>query len=140
MAALAQVLQLIGGWIAPLIIFFVKRQSRFVSFHALQVLLFEIVWIFVTMPVMGIVFVTFLLGFSFGGLQADHGSKTLPPLFFVLLAVVWLGFILVWFVKLALAIVYGIKAGRGEWAEYPLLGRVARKILNIGPAGTFIPS
>lgn len=140
MAALAQVLQLIGGWIAPLIIFFLKRQSRFVSFHALQVLLFEIVWIFVTMLVMGVVFVSVVLGFSYGWLPADHGSKTLPPFFFVFFAVFWLGFILVWFAKLSLAIVYGIKAGRGEWAEYPVLGRIARKILNIGPAGAFITS
>jgi hypothetical protein len=30
MAVLAHVLQLVGGWIAPLIIFFIKRESRFV--------------------------------------------------------------------------------------------------------------
>ncbi len=36
MGTLAHVLQLVGGWIAPLVIFLVKRNSRFVSFHALQ--------------------------------------------------------------------------------------------------------
>ena len=41
--------KLVGGWIAPLVIFLVKRQSRFVSFHALQVLLFEGVVILLTM-------------------------------------------------------------------------------------------
>src|SRR5580704_17545146 len=41
MGTLAHVLQLVGGWIAPLIIFLVKRDSRFVSFHALQVLLLQ---------------------------------------------------------------------------------------------------
>jgi hypothetical protein len=34
MAVLAHVLQLVGGWIAPLIIFFAKRQSRFGSLAA----------------------------------------------------------------------------------------------------------
>jgi uncharacterized membrane protein len=34
-----------------------------------------------------------------------------------------------------LAIVYGIKAGRGEWAQYPVLGALARKMLRIGPNG-----
>jgi uncharacterized membrane protein len=44
-----------------------------------------------------------------------------------------------WVVVLILAIVYGIKAGRGEWAEYPVLGRLARKILKIGPDGVPLP-
>jgi len=43
MAVLANALQMVGGWIGPLIIFFAKRQSRFVSFHALQALLLQAV-------------------------------------------------------------------------------------------------
>ena len=43
MATMAHVLQLVGWWIAPLVIFAVKRQSKFVSFHALQALLLQIV-------------------------------------------------------------------------------------------------
>jgi uncharacterized membrane protein len=34
MAVLAHALQVVGWWIAPLIIFVLKRQSRFVAFHA----------------------------------------------------------------------------------------------------------
>jgi uncharacterized membrane protein len=134
MAVLAHILQLVGGWIAPLVIFFVKRQSRFVSFHALQVLLFEALCILFTMLVMGGVFAGILLGIAAGNLPAEHGSR-LPPLFFTFFVVFWLGFVLLWFLRLLLAIVYGVRAGRGEWAEYPVLGRLARKILNIGPGG-----
>jgi uncharacterized membrane protein len=43
MAVRAHALQLMGGWIAPLVIFFVKRQSRCVSFHALQVLFLQLI-------------------------------------------------------------------------------------------------
>ena len=35
MAILAHVLQIVGWWIAPLIIFLLKRDSKFTSFHAL---------------------------------------------------------------------------------------------------------
>jgi hypothetical protein len=35
MATLAHVLQMVGWWIAPLVIFLTHRKSRFVSFHAL---------------------------------------------------------------------------------------------------------
>jgi hypothetical protein len=34
---------------------------------------------------------------------------------------------------LIIAVLYAIKAGRGEWADYPLLGKLARKILKMGP-------
>ncbi len=135
MAVLAQVLQLIGGWIAPLVIFLVKRQSRFVSFHALQVLLFEILCVALTMLVMGAVFVGVILSITFGSFPLEHGAHNVPPLFLAVFAAFWLAFVLIWFVKLLLAIVYGVKAGQGEWAEYPVLGRYARKILNLEPGG-----
>jgi uncharacterized membrane protein len=44
MATLAHALQVVGWWIAPLIIFLIHRKSRFVSFHALQALLLQIVY------------------------------------------------------------------------------------------------
>jgi uncharacterized membrane protein len=138
MATLAHVLQLLGGWIAPLVIFFVKRQSRFVTFHALQVLLFEGVCLVFTMFVMAGIFIAIALGVGFGGFSSPRPSSAPPVLFFAFFGVFWLGFIVLWFGKLLLAIIYGIKAGRGEWSEYPLLGRLARRILNIGPSGTLI--
>ena len=45
MAILAHVLQIVGLWIAPLIIFVVKRESKFVSFHALQALLLQVLYL-----------------------------------------------------------------------------------------------
>jgi hypothetical protein len=60
MAILAHVLQLVGWWIAPLVIFLVKRESRFTSFHALQALLLQMIQVIFTVSFMvlwlGIVF------------------------------------------------------------------------------------
>jgi len=56
MGTLAHVLQLVGGWIAPLVIFLVKRNSRFVSFHALQALLLQGLYFVLMMVVMGAFF------------------------------------------------------------------------------------
>lgn len=134
MAVLAHVLQLVGGWIAPLVIFLIRRQSRFVSFHALQVLLFEALCILFTMLVMGGIFISILWRLSLGDLP-QHGSRAFPPFFFVFFVVVWLVIMMTWVLRLLLAIIYGIKAGKGEWAEYPVLGGLARKILGIGPGG-----
>jgi hypothetical protein len=138
MAVLAHVLQLIGGWIAPLIIFLIKRQSRFVSFHALQVLLFEGVVFVLTMIGMMIVFAAVGISFALSGFQ--HRPSGPPVFFFLFFGIFWLGMMGAWVVKLILAIVYGVKAGRGEWSEYPLLGKWARNILHIGPGGAEIGS
>ena len=81
MAVLAQVLQLLGGWIAPLIIFFVKRQSRFITFHALQVLLFEGVCIFLSMLAMFALFVSMALGIALGGFPPSILRLLLRPSF-----------------------------------------------------------
>lgn len=132
MATLAHILQVVGWWVAPLVIFLLKRESRFVSFHALQALLLQIAYMFLTFMFMGLWFVFFFV--MMAQHPATHGAP--PPAMFILFPLVWLGFIAAWTLMLVIAIVYAIKAGRGEWAEYPVLGRLSRKILKIGPGGT----
>ncbi len=128
MATLAHVLQLVGGFIGPLVIFLIRRESRFVSFHALQVLFLQILNILLNM-----VFMVALFGLMFGNMAAHGGpSHGGPPMvFFLVFPFFWLFMMLAWIGILALAIVFGIKAGRGEWANYPLLGNLARRVLNI---------
>jgi uncharacterized membrane protein len=41
-----------------------------------------------------------------------------------------------WITVFIIVIVYAVKANRGEWAEYPVLGRLARRLLKIGPGGS----
>jgi len=135
MALLAHVLQLIGWWIAPLIIFLLKRESRFVSFHALQDLLLQICHVIVAIGALVLWMVFIFSNIAHQGM--GHGSPP-PPMFFVFFPLIWLVFIGFWMVVLVVAIVYGIKAGRGEWAEYPVLGGIARNFLKIGPGGSAI--
>lgn len=131
MATLAHVLQVVGWWIAPLIIFLVKRESKFVSFHALQALLLQGVYVLLTVVCMVLWFGTFFLT-----LATHTGTNAPPPpAFFVLFPLVWLSFMGMWVAMLVVAIVYGIKAGRGEWANYPVLGSLSRRILKINSGG-----
>jgi uncharacterized membrane protein len=135
MATLAHILQLVGAWIAPVIILLIKRQSRFVAFHALQAVLLQIAY----MVFFGVLafawFSSFLLT-----MVSHAGAKGSPPppAFFIIFALVMLASAGLWIAMLVVAIVYSIKAGRGEWAEYPWLGRLARKILKIGPGGAVL--
>ncbi|HWS17692.1 MAG TPA: DUF4870 domain-containing protein [Candidatus Elarobacter sp.] len=130
MATLAHVLQLIGSWIAPLIIFLIRRQSRFVSFHALQALLLQIIHTIIVIVLMMLWFVTVFTTI----LQQTHGRPPVfPPMMFLLMPLVWLGFMAMWVGTLVIAIMYALKAGRGEWADYPVLGKLARKMLKMDP-------
>ncbi|MBZ5614442.1 MAG: DUF4870 domain-containing protein [Acidobacteriia bacterium] len=127
MATLAHALQVVGWWIAPLIIFLVQRKSRFVSFHALQALLLQIAYLIVMMGFMVLWFAAF-----FGIMVHQHGSDNAPPpAFFIMVPFIWLGFMGMFATVLVIAIVYAIKAGRGEWANYPVLGKIARRILKM---------
>ncbi len=127
-ATLAHALQVVGWWIAPLIIFLLHRRSRFVSFHALQALLWQGCLI--------IFYACFMVGwmafiFSFAFRQAQGGTPAPPPPgLFIWLPLMWLGFMAIWVFTLVLAIVYAVKAGRGEWANYPVLGGLSRRILK----------
>jgi uncharacterized membrane protein len=134
MGTLAHVLQLVGGFIAPLIIFLVKRDSRFVSFHALQALLLQALYFLVVILMMGAIFAAVIAGVAFHQ-PAAVGHNSLSPAFVILFPVIWLGMMGWWIFILIVAVVYGIKAGRGEWAQYPVLGKLARRILKTGPRG-----
>ena len=127
MATLAHALQVVGWWIAPLIIFLVQRKSRFVSFHALQALLLQIANLIL---MAGFMVLWFVLIFA---MIANQGAdKNAPPVaLLIVMPIAWLGFMGMWILVLVIAIVYAIKAGRGEWANYPLIGRIARRILKM---------
>lgn len=134
-AVLAHALQVVGWWIAPLIIFLVKLQSRFVSFHALQALLFQVLFAICWVGLMAAFFAVAMI--SVFQQQPTHSNA--PPLgIFIIMPLVWLVGMGGWVAVILLSILYSIKAGRGEWAEYPLLGKRARKILKIHPGGTSV--
>ena len=71
MAVLAHVLQLVGSWIAPLVIFLLRPNSKFVRFHALQALLLQLLFLLFWGCVM-VAYFAFL--FAFVG-RIQHGSK-----------------------------------------------------------------
>jgi len=127
MATLAHSLQVVGWWIAPLVIFLMNRKSRFVSFHALQALLLQIANLIVMAGFMVLWFVMI-----FATIAHQSADKNAPPIaLFVLMPIVWLGFMGMWITVLVMAIVYAIKAGRAEWANYPLIGKIARRLLKM---------
>ena len=125
-ALLAHVLGIFLGFMAPLVIFLIKRESKFVSFHALQSLVWHIIYLIVVFA--GLFFFVLSLIATVG--SAHAGRTEAPLLFFGMFAFIWLFAAGGWLVNLLLGVVYGIKASKGEWAQIPLIGgRILRKTI-----------
>jgi uncharacterized membrane protein len=126
-ATLAHALQVIGGWIAPLIIFLVQGKSKFVRFHALQALFLQLVVLVLWMV---IAMLWFAMIFAAIAQQVPHPGT--PPLGIIFLfPLIWLVGMGMWVAVIVIAVLYAIRAGRGEWADYPIIGNWVRHILHI---------
>ena len=124
-ASLAHFLQLVTWFIGPLVIYFLKRDSRFVAFHAMQAVLLQVAYtFFVLLSVM--VFAVGLIA----TLPAGSGSTDSPPGILIFFPLMWLLIMGGWVLMLYLSISVGIKAARAHWATYPLLGGWARSIVG----------
>jgi uncharacterized Tic20 family protein len=126
LACLAHVLQIVGWIIAPLIIFAIRRGSKFVSFHALQALLLQLCYMVVV-----IVCMLGFLGSILASVFLSQGKSDPPVAVFIVAPLLWATMMLLWVTTILAAIIYGIKANRGEWARYPLIGRWAWRILHL---------
>jgi hypothetical protein len=127
LALLAHVLQLITWWTGPLVIYLVKRESRFVSFHALQAMIYQ-GFVFAANMLTVALWFALIIGGELLGAASGTASRAAPTAFLVGFGLVWLS---TWALALVLGIVYGIKASRGEWAAYPIIGRWARRLAGI---------
>jgi uncharacterized Tic20 family protein len=130
MAMLSHLLMIFAGFIPPLVIYLVKKDSKFVAFHAMQGLLWHV-----------LTFILYMIGFAGMMLsmfltlprvaQKSDVANPFPVTFFSFFAIFWIFFFGMWMANLILGIVYCIKANHGEWAEYPLFGRLARRIVGV---------
>ena len=125
-AMLAPLLMIFTTFIGPLVLYLVKRESRFVAFHSLQALIFQAVYtVFSVFLMFGwFIFIAIMMA----GQSAEHNSKA-PVGIFILMGFFWLAWFVVWAINFILGIIYTIKAANGEWAGFPLIGRWVRRVV-----------
>jgi uncharacterized protein len=100
----------VGEYIAPLVIYLVyKDRSRFVAFHALQALFFQLLALAVTIALM-----------LFSVVTLGCGILLAAPLAIALAIAV-----------LVYTIIAAIQANNGVWYELPIVGRWARNTLQL---------
>jgi len=114
-AILAYLLGLLGG----LIFFFIEKNSRFVKFHAMQSILFNVV--------VGVVAIVLTIVVTILTLVISSISSSLGFIVSMLSLVFWLGFGLVIIIT---AILLLIKAFQGQMFKLPIIGNMAEKFAS----------
>jgi uncharacterized Tic20 family protein len=102
MAFLAHLLQVFTGFIAPLVIFCVKQDSRFVKFHALQSLIWQLCYMAVFFCGMMIFFFSIFV-LAFHAASGGHTPDPPPPTFIFFFPFLWLFWLLGWVANVVLA-------------------------------------
>jgi uncharacterized Tic20 family protein len=125
---LAHVLQIFSWLIGPAIVFLVRRDSKFVRYHALQVLFFQLLMILVWGASVLAIIAGVLAALAHRSEASFPSALALPLL---ALFVFWGGAALTWILNLVLGIVYGLRANNGEWAGYPGIKYLAARVAGV---------
>lgn len=114
-----------GSFVVPLIVFLFKRDSRFVSFHALQALIAQLIFIAVWFLMFAGFFA--IMFASIPVQSVDKSAPQQPPAAFMFFPVIWLGMMGFWGITWLFALVFSYLAYDGRWSRYPLIGRLAER-------------
>lgn len=124
MALMAHLLQIFTGFFGPLVIYFLRRQSRFVAFHSLQAVFWQLLVTAVTFVGVLLILVTILVGSPQGSGPPSGGVLAVFVVF-------WLAMVGLSLLNLVVAVYFTVKASKGEWAENPLVAGWARRAAGI---------
>jgi uncharacterized Tic20 family protein len=122
MLAMLNYILSIFGWIGPLVIWLVKRESKFISFHALQILFWHGIYFVLSLVAMIFFMISMFVS------AAAHAGRGEPPVFFFVMFPLFWG---AWLVNLIIGIVFAIKAKHGEWTRLPVVGKWARRATGL---------
>jgi len=82
--------------------------------------------------VLWMLFAVLWFAMIFASIAQQIPHPTSPPLgLLVVFPLFWLFGMGMWVAVLVVAVLFAIRAGRGEWAEYPVIGQWVRHILHI---------
>ena len=113
---IAALLSYVFGWLSGLIFFLIEKDSRLVRFHAMQSLLFNVVFAVIAIALWIVLFVVFLV--------ASQISGALTTLLSLVSILVWVVFTIAILVGWVMCLV---KAFQGQYFKLPVIGNLAEK-------------
>ena len=113
-------------WIVGLIFFIMEKENRFIRFHALQSILYGVVWI---VAVFVLAIVNIIIGVIFGVVASAAGDAGafVGMIVWLISMFIWLVFPLVYLGTLILA---AVKAYQGKTFKLPIIGNMAERMVN----------
>ena len=113
---IAALLSYVFGWVSGLIFFLIEKDSRLVRFHAMQSLLFNVLFAVIAIVLWIGLFVVFLIAS-----QVSGALTTLLSLVSILVwGVLFIAILIGWVMCL-------IKAFQGQYFKLPVIGNLAEK-------------
>ena len=113
---IAALLSYVFGWLSGLIFFLIEKDSRLVRFHAMQSLLFNVLFGVLAIALWVVLFIGFMVASQISG-----ALTTLLSLASVLLWVVlFIAIVIGWILCL-------VKAFQGQYFKLPVIGNFAEK-------------
>jgi uncharacterized membrane protein len=113
-------------WIVGLIFFIMEKENRFIRFHALQSILYGVLWI-VAVIVLSIVNVVIAIVFGVVASAAGDAGALVGMIVWLISMFIWLVFPLVYLGTLILA---AVKAYQGKTFKLPIIGNMAERMVN----------
>ena len=126
-AGLAHALMMSTWWVGPLIIYFAKKDSRFVRFHAMQALLWQIIFSALHFLVFGAFFAVVMTSIIASEGKPPNPNQ-FPAVIFLTMPFIWLVVMGGFAITMTLGIMFSLRAMRGQWAGYPVIGNWAMRI------------
>jgi uncharacterized Tic20 family protein len=114
----------LGGIVLPIIFWAInKDKSRFVRFHSLQAIFFQIAYVVILVAV---IIIMVAVGIGLGVLSAGtFAAGKDGSLFLIIAMIIFYGFIfLSIFVFMGYGIYVGVKSYKGELSRYPIIGKI----------------
>lgn len=113
---IASLLSYVFGWVSGLIFFLIEKDSRLVRFHAMQSLLFNVLFGVIAIALWIVLFIVFMV--------ASQISGALTTLLSLLSLLIWVVFTIAILVGWVMCLV---KAFQGQYFKLPVIGNFAEK-------------
>lgn len=131
LAMLSHISVFLGGIILPIIIWATQKdKSRFIRFHSLQAIFYQLAFAVIIMAFVFIMILIFIgsgIGMGIFNESEYAREKSMPVAMIVMLIIFYGGIFLAAFAGIGYAIYVAIKAFKGNLIKIPIIGKIIYK-------------